>query len=342
MPAEAAGMPDPGDDLVTRVDGLPDRTWFCWSGRESVRETERTLAIAGRTLDSFESILDFGCDCGRMLLWLKALGQRTKLHGTDVDPEAISWARGNIPYCTFTVNDADPPLPYPDSAFDLIYNHSVFTHIDERRQDAWLQELWRVTRPGGFLVLTTHGERTLQTDVDAVRNVFDNGSRDVLEDEGIVFLDDWHDPQSPHPSWYQVTYHAPWYVFEHWGRWFEIRGYVPGGALGRQDHVLLHRTDEIGRLKPLAARPLRTRPETLPVRMSTARDRVSAHRAAVGTSPMRFGPTGDLVRRLVLRLMRPYAFHEQRIDDALAEAIDELAQRVDTHAERLSALERRR
>ncbi len=171
--------------------------------------------------------------------------------------------------------------------------------------------------------------------------MFENGPRDVLEDEGIVFLE-WHGPQSPHPSWYQVTYHTPWYVFEHWGRWFEIRGYVPGGALGLQDQILLERTDEDQRPRPLAVRPGRTQRAWQRAETSTASERVAARRAAVGTSPQRFGPTGDLMRRLVIRLIRPYVFHEERVDDALAGAIDELAERVDTHAGRLSALERQR
>jgi hypothetical protein len=54
-------MPDPREELISRVAGGTDRTSFSWSGRESVRELERTLAIIDRSLDSFESILDFGC-----------------------------------------------------------------------------------------------------------------------------------------------------------------------------------------------------------------------------------------------------------------------------------------
>lgn len=48
MPPEAAGMPNPGDNLISRVVGAPDHTWFYWTGRESVRELERTLASARR------------------------------------------------------------------------------------------------------------------------------------------------------------------------------------------------------------------------------------------------------------------------------------------------------
>jgi hypothetical protein len=61
---EALSMPDPREELISRVAGGTDRTSFSWSGRESVRELERTLAIIDRSLDSFESILDFGCGCG--------------------------------------------------------------------------------------------------------------------------------------------------------------------------------------------------------------------------------------------------------------------------------------
>jgi SAM-dependent methyltransferase len=250
MPREAASMPDPGAELVSRAVGGADRAWFYWTGRESVRELERTVAHARRTLDSFESILDFGCGCGRTLLWMQQLGRKRALHGTDVDAEAIDWCRDHVPYAEVTVNDAHPPLPYPDGAFDLVFAHSVFTHIDERRQDAWLSELQRVTSTGGFLVLSTHGEVALGDDVWRIR--------ERLEDEGIVFIDNVFGPEYPLPHWYQTTYHAPWYVFEHWGRWFEIRAYLPGGALGVQDHILLQRRASDAPLRrPLARVPRR-------------------------------------------------------------------------------------
>jgi SAM-dependent methyltransferase len=228
-------MPDPGDDLISRVLGGADPAWFYWTGRESVRELERTVGIGGRTLDSFESILDFGCGCGRMLLWMEELGRMCALRGTDIDAEAIRWCREHVSYAEVTVNDADPPLAYRDGAFDLVYGHSVFTHLDEQRQNAWLSELQRVTSPRGFLVLSTHGVVTLGDDVWRIRG--------RLEDEGIVFIDNVFGPAYPAPGWYQRTFHAPWYVFEHWGRWFEIRAHVPGGALGIQDKILLQRRD---------------------------------------------------------------------------------------------------
>jgi SAM-dependent methyltransferase len=168
-----------------------------------------------------------------MLLWMEELARKRALHGTDIDADAIRWCRDHVPYAEVAVNDADPPLPYTDGAFDLVFGHSVFTHLNAQRQDAWLSELHRVTRPRGLLVLSTHGEVALRDDVWGIHG--------RLEDEGIVFIDDVFGPEYPAPDWYQRTYHAPWYVFEHWGRWFEIRAYVPGGALGVQDHILLER-----------------------------------------------------------------------------------------------------
>ncbi len=246
MPPEAADLPDPGDELIARVIGSADRTWFYGTGRDSVRALERTLAVVDRTSDSFDSILDFGCGCGRMLLWLEGVGRRRAVYGTDVDSDAIGWAQEHIPYCEFRVNSPDPPLPFEDGQFDLVFNHSVFTHIDEHRQDEWLEELRRVTCPGGLVVLTTHGEPAL-----------DVGGFDIradLEANGIVFIDHQYPSDSPFPDWYQVTYHAPWYVFEHWGRWFEVQAYLPGAALGVQDHVLLRRSEDGERRTPLSAR----------------------------------------------------------------------------------------
>jgi acetyltransferase-like isoleucine patch superfamily enzyme/SAM-dependent methyltransferase len=333
MPSEAAAMPDPGDDLIARVVGAPDRMWFYWTGRESVREVQRTLAIVGRSLNSFESILDFGCGCGRMLLWMEELGRTRALYGTDIDAEAIAWCREHIPYAKPIVNTDDPPLPFADGTFDLIFNHSVFTHIDEQRQDAWLTELHRVTRPGGFVILSTHGEVALGNDPYGIRK--------RLENEGIVFIDDAVGPDFPLPDWYQNTYHAPWYVFERWGKWFDIRGYVPGGALGLQDHILLERVpgDRSSRLPltPRPSRPITAVPDVAALTMDLAR--VHASRVTAVSSQSRFGPAGRLARRLALRMMRPYSAHQDNFNAAAMQAIVDLAEVTEDHESRLDVLE---
>lgn len=230
---EATTKPDPGSDLISRAVGGADRAWFYASGRDSVRDLERILGTVGRTLHSFASILDFGCGCGRMLLWMDAVGRDRALYGTDVDAEAVGWCQEHVPYAAVSVNGADPPLAYPDGTFDLVYSHSVFTHLDEPRQDAWLGELQRVTKPAGFVVASTQGEAGLGEDPWGVR--------ERLDHEGIVFIDDVFGPTYPLPAWYQRTFHARWYVLEHWSRWFDVRAHVPGGALGAHDQILLER-----------------------------------------------------------------------------------------------------
>jgi SAM-dependent methyltransferase len=332
-PTQAMSMPCPGEELILRVAGSRDPAWFFESGRQSVRELERTLAIADRSLNSFESILDFGCGCGRMLLWMQELGRARAVQGTDIDADAVAWCREHLPYARVDINDAEPPLDYPDEAFDLVFSHSVFTHIDERRQDLWLTELQRVTRPGGFLVLSTQGEIALRQDAGA--------TREPLERDGIVFVDRSQPPDFPLPDWYQTTFHAPWYIFEHWGQWFEIHGYVPGGALGLQDHVLLERRPgSNGSWVPVAARPSQAQATTLEQRVTEALATARASRATAAAAPSRLGAVGKLARRFALRAMRPYTAHEDRVDDAVAAAVGELSRVTARHAARLKALEK--
>jgi len=371
--SSAEEMPDPGALLIERVTGGTSLEAFRESGRDAVRELEQTLSGVGRTLDSFESILDFGCGCGRMLMWLEDLGRRRALHGTDVDAEAIAWAAEHIPHCSFAVNAPEPPLAYPDGAFDLVFNHSVFTHIDERRQDAWLGELQRVTRPGGLLVLSVHGEWALGLGGER------GPAHALLEDNGHLFLPDMRPPaELGHPAWYAASFHAPWYVFEHWARWFAIRAYMPRAALGLQDHVVLERTADADRPVPLQARPRRGEMAGGGAPRGGAADgggvagsggaaagvgaagggaagdgagpgggiggteqRVRAAQAQIGRGRSRFGPLGMGMRRALLRLMRPYTAHQSTVDIELARSLDELARVAAENADRLDRVERR-
>jgi len=124
----------------------------------------------------------------------------------------------------------------------LVVNHSVFTHLDERLQDLWLSELQRITQPGAILLLTVEGTGSWNRICDAVASGGEDMSawRTELESHGIVFIRDDVLIGSTHPDFYHSTYHAPWYVYEHWTRFFDIVAHLPDGSI-TQDLVVLRR-----------------------------------------------------------------------------------------------------
>lgn len=112
--------------------------------------------------------LDFGCGCGRTLTWLIRQFPHVDWHGCDVDREAIEWCRGNLPG-TFAVNGPLPPLPFESESLDLVVGVSVFTHLDEEFQRAWVPELCRVLKTGGILLLSFYSDRVWDQSPDAER-----------------------------------------------------------------------------------------------------------------------------------------------------------------------------
>jgi SAM-dependent methyltransferase len=150
------GLAVPPPALRTRVAGTADAAWFLASGREHAEMISEVLQTVGAPLEDAEAILDFGCGCGRVVRHWHHLG--AAIHGTDHDRPAIDWCYANLAFGTFDVNEVEPPLSYPEGMFDLVYAISVFTHTSEALQRAWLADLARVVRPGGHLLLTTHGE----------------------------------------------------------------------------------------------------------------------------------------------------------------------------------------
>jgi ubiquinone/menaquinone biosynthesis C-methylase UbiE len=77
----------------------------------------------------------------------------------------------------FSVNASDPPLSFGAESFDFIYSISVFTHLPEEMQIAWLREMHRIAKVGATLVLTTHGDTLL-----------DGDARSNLADKGFVYV----------------------------------------------------------------------------------------------------------------------------------------------------------
>jgi SAM-dependent methyltransferase len=80
------------------------------------------------------------------------------LNGSDYNPKLIDWCARNLPFARFSFNEAEPPLPFEDGAFDFIYARSVLTHLTEDLAVRWMSELRRVLGESGILYFTMHGE----------------------------------------------------------------------------------------------------------------------------------------------------------------------------------------
>jgi ubiquinone/menaquinone biosynthesis C-methylase UbiE len=114
-----------------------------------------------------------------------------------VDREAVQWCRENISKATFAVNGPLPPLSYPDATFDFVHRISVFTHLSEQFQFAWIPELHRVLKPDGLLLLTSYSEHLWRRREDAA----------AVERKGCVFRTSTK-LQGIVPEWYHTAFQS--------------------------------------------------------------------------------------------------------------------------------------
>ena len=150
------GLPLPPARLVDLVAGTPELEWFLAGGALAASSIKEALQEQGADVAQLKAILDFGCGCGRVLRHWSGLP--SKVHGCDYNRAAIRWCRRNLSFAQLAVNRLEPPLPYAPASFDLVYALSVFTHLPGTLQRPWVEELFRVLRPGGFLLVSVHGE----------------------------------------------------------------------------------------------------------------------------------------------------------------------------------------
>lgn len=232
--ADSSGLEIPPPRLRHRVHGALNAKSFLDVGRICAADIVGLVSRQGREFNSLERVLDFGCGCGRTLRFFKDHPSTQRLYGTDIDATAISWCQRHLPdLAEWGVNEMQPPTRYEDDTFDLIYAISVFTHIDESAQFAWLSELRRIAKPGCLLILTVHGDHYQ-------RNLAET-EKAVLAEKGLLFrvgqTGRWKIDGLPDA--YQTTFHTVDYVEREWSRYFKVVEHVEQGMAGGQDAVML-------------------------------------------------------------------------------------------------------
>jgi ubiquinone/menaquinone biosynthesis C-methylase UbiE len=98
-----------------------------------------------------DSLLDVGCGTGALLAAGAAAHPGARLYGVDLSPGMVTLAqRRLVQKADISVADADT-LPLPDGIADVVTCVDSFHHYPH--PDAVQQEVRRVLRPGGRLVL---------------------------------------------------------------------------------------------------------------------------------------------------------------------------------------------
>lgn len=222
------GLPLPSPDLIHLVAGTPEVAWFIQGGARAAESIRGALMANGIDLNSMRSILDFGCGCGRVVRhWVRL---PARVCGSDSNGRLIRWCRRNLPFATFATNGARPPLAYGEGQFDLVYALSVFTHLPEHMQRSWMAELHRVTRLGGYVLISLHGERYLAQLTPDERRRFEAGQLVVRGADA--------------PGRNECgAYHPAAYVRSVLAEGFRLIDHIPEGATGNphQDLVLLRK-----------------------------------------------------------------------------------------------------
>jgi SAM-dependent methyltransferase len=238
LQADVSGIAVPPPRLRYRVHGTLDRERFLKAGEMLANDVRLLVEQVGRPLDTFRHVLDFGCGCGRVLRFLQPHHPDVVFQASDIDQEAIDWSSKHLgELATWQRNEFCPPTSYADGQFDLIYGISVFTHLDEDHQLAWLKELYRIAQPGCILVLSVHGPHC-QGDLPV-------GERENLKAKGLLYRvgrTGWL-KRDGLPDAYQTTYHTPEYVDGVWTQFFDLLCYQERGIVNYQDAVVLRKAN---------------------------------------------------------------------------------------------------
>lgn len=219
------GLRVPPKELRVRAGpAARDVAFFLETGARDLEMIIGALKSDNAEVDRFQAVLDFGCGCGRVVRHWQRF-QLSGIHGCDVSEEQVDWCRRNLGFAQFARNDLKPPLEYPGETFDLVYAFSVFTHLPQELQLAWMDELFRVVRPGGYVLISTHGEPYLDRLTRAEREQFAAGRQVVLYEEGAG-------------TGLCSTYTPGGYVERVLGKRFRYVSFMPAGASGQDAHLL--------------------------------------------------------------------------------------------------------
>ncbi len=111
------------------------------------------LIAEARRLQRDSTIVEIGCGTGNYVIALSEALPHYAYEGFDRSEEMLAVARQRCGQIAFASGDAEVRFPYSDEYCDLAFVVDVIHHIE--KVDVFFQEVARVLKPGGKLLIVT-------------------------------------------------------------------------------------------------------------------------------------------------------------------------------------------
>ncbi len=256
--------PFPPVRSMLKHEGIPTKELFARNGADIF---EALHDASPRELGSFERILVVNCGLGRLLRMFR--GCEATICACDFKAENVRWIRNSLPFVDSREFPANWKLPFEDGLFDAVIAVSYFTSLRPEAQLLLLSEIRRVASEDGLVFVSVHGRRALQRveQEPELRKMLFIDESDVgktaakFEKNGAAFVSRGAGDNSKDKlkRWIAdllrrekglfapgSSFVSKSWVYEHWGRWFNVVDVREGAIHDFQDIVVLD-SDKKGR-----------------------------------------------------------------------------------------------
>ena len=145
----------PDDHMLTA-----DKSAYFRVTESSLINIRDALCAIGVANADVGSVLDFGCGYGRAYRALSYLMPNANLTACDLIADAAQYCANTFGGDWVEAHEDVSRIAFPRK-YDVIWLGSVFTHLPEHRWALLLDALSATLNPGGVIVMTMHGARSI-------------------------------------------------------------------------------------------------------------------------------------------------------------------------------------
>lgn len=132
-----------------------------WPYYQQIRKNAQNTGIS---FDENTRLLDVGSGWGRVIRFFLKDIHPDNLYGMDTMQSSVDLCNKIFGSAlNFSTINTMPPTDFNDNWFDIIEGYSVFSHLSRHAGLMWLDEYFRILKPGGLLVLTVWKQTHLDT-----------------------------------------------------------------------------------------------------------------------------------------------------------------------------------